>query len=1084
LEVAGARRLTPYPPHPPSDARLRTPRHLAEKILTSRSALEGERKQVTVLFADVKGSMDLAEQVDPEEWHGIMDRFFTILSDGVHRYEGTVSQYIGDGIMALFGAPLAHEDHARRACYAALRLAEELRRYSDELRRARGLNFSVRMGINSGEVVVGKIGDDLRMEYTAQGHTVGLAARMEQLAEPGRVYLTEHTARLVEGFFRLNGLGEFNVKGVHQPLRVYELQGLGPLRTRIEVAARRGLVQFVGRREEMEQLRRAWEAVQTGRGQIVAVMGEAGVGKSRLFHEFKAPLQSECLALEAYSVSHGKAYAYLPLIELLKDYFRITLEDDERTRREKITGRVLTLDRKLEDTLPYVFALLGIADPTSSLQEMDGQIRRRRTMEAIRRLLVRETLNQPLVLIFEDLHWVDGETQAFLDVLIESVATAKILLLVNYRPEYAHGWASKTYYSRVRLDPLGKEESEELLTSLLGSGAAEGMKPLRRLILEKTEGNPFFMEEVVRTLAEEAILTGDRGSYRLQKAARELHIPTTVQGVLAARIDRLPLREKGLLQTLAVIGKEFTFGLVREVTGEPEEELHGLLLHLQTGEFICEEPAFPEPEYMFKHALTQDVAYGSVLVERRKMLHERAAWAMENLYRDSLDEHYGDLARHYSRTDSTATAVKFLHLAGLQAAERSAYDEAIGRLGTGLDLIQKLPEGPERDRQELALQIALGPLLRDTKGFTAAEVRRAYTRARVLCQTIGKTSELFTALNGLWLYYEIVGDLEEARKLAGELLTLVERSDGSSLLARAHGSMGATLYWCGELHGSLAHLQQEFDLDHPQKHRPDALGGEELQRLMANRSYQANVLWNLGYSDQALRASRITLALAQQLARPSALALALLWNAGLHLLLRESQAALERAEALITLSTEHGFPQYMVFGMLTRGRALADLGQAEEGIAEMRGALDAARTAGADLTRPYYLIVLAESYKDAGKPEEGLPLADEAFAVMNRTGQRVFAPFIDRTKGDLLVALSTDKHVEAEECFHGAIQTARRQANKRSELWAATSLARLWKSQGKRTEGRDLLAETCGWFTEGFDTRDLKEAKALLEELA
>ena len=332
----------------------------------------------------------------------------------------------------------------------------------------RGLNFSVRIGLNSGEVVVGTIGDDLRMDYTAQGHTVGLAQRMEQLADPGKAYLSEHTARLVEGLFRLGDLGLFTVKGVHDPLRVYELQGVGPLRTRIEVGAHRGLSRFVGRREQLEQLGRAWEAARAGHGQIVAVMGEAGIGKSRLFHEFKVPLQTQCPVLETFSVSHGKAYAYLPLIDLLRTYFHIALEDDERARREKVTGKVLALDRTLEDTLPYVFALLGIADPTSALPQMDSQIRRRRTLEAVKRILLRETLDQPLTLICEDLHWFDGESQAFLDLLVESVATARLLLLVNYRPEYQHGWGSKTYYTQLRLDPLGKAEAGELLGALLG----------------------------------------------------------------------------------------------------------------------------------------------------------------------------------------------------------------------------------------------------------------------------------------------------------------------------------------------------------------------------------------------------------------------------------------------------------------------------------------------------------------------------------------------------------------------------------------------------------------------------------------
>jgi predicted ATPase len=483
-----------------------------------------------------------------------------------------------------------------------------LQRYGHELKRTRGLNFSARIGLNSGEVVVGRIGDDLRMDYTAQGHTVGLAQRMEQLADTGKTYLTEHTAHLVEGLFRLGDLGRFTVKGVQAPVHVYELQGIGPLRTRIAVAAQRGLSRFVGRREPLDQLHRAWEAARSGHGQVVAVVGEPGVGKSRLFYEFKEPLRTQCPVLETFSVSHGKATAYLPVIELLREYFRIALEDDERTRQEKVTGKVLTLDRSLEDTLPYLFALLGIADPSGALAQMDAQIRRRRTLEAVKRLLVRETLDQPLVVVCEDLHWIDGETQAFLDLLVESVATARLLLLVNYRPEYRHGWGSKTYYTQVRLDPLGPAEAAELLGALLGPESAAGLGRLQGQMLAKTEGNPFFLEEVVQTLVEEGVLRGERGNYRLEKVPTELHLPVTVQAVLAGRIDRLPAAEKELLQVLAVLGKAFPFGLVQRVTNHPEEELYGVLGALQGREFIYEQPAFPEPEYTFKHALTQEVA--------------------------------------------------------------------------------------------------------------------------------------------------------------------------------------------------------------------------------------------------------------------------------------------------------------------------------------------------------------------------------------------------------------------------------------------------------------------------------------------
>src|SRR5713226_9621746 len=484
---------------------LYTPPHLAERILAEQAAMEargapeGERKTITALFADVAGFTALAHDLDPEETRALIDPALTLMMDAVHRYEGYMAQSLGDGIFALFGAPIAHEDHPQRALYAALRMQEEMRRYADRIRLEKGVPLQIRVGINTGEVVLRSIRkDDLHTDYVPVGDSTNLASRMESLATPGSIVVSEATYRLIEGYFACKPLGAAQVKGINKPVNVYEVLGVGPLRTRLQVAARRGLARFVGRQRELEQLRRAFELAKAGHGQIVWVVGEPGVGKSRLFYEFKILSQKDCLLLETFSVSHGKAYPYLPLIELLNNYFHLTPQDDERHRREKITGRVLTLDRTLEDTLPYLFFLLGIAEPTSSLQQMDPQIRRRRTFDAIKRVLVRESLNQPLILIFEDLPWLDAETQAFLTLLSESIATARILLLVNYRPEYRHDWGSKTFYTQLRLDPLGQDDAQELLTVLLGDEAA--LQPLKQFILEKTEGNPFFMEEIVQAL--------------------------------------------------------------------------------------------------------------------------------------------------------------------------------------------------------------------------------------------------------------------------------------------------------------------------------------------------------------------------------------------------------------------------------------------------------------------------------------------------------------------------------------------------------------------------------------------------------
>ena len=584
---------------------------------------------------------------------------------------------------------------------------------------------------------------------------------------------------------------------MEEPLNVYEVLGAGPLRTRLQVSARRGLTRFVGRHTEMELIQQALQQAKEGRGQIVGVMGEPGLGKSRLFYEFKLTSQSGCLVLEAFAVSHGTASPYLPILELLKTYFQIEPTDEERTRKEKVGGKVLMLDRSLEDTLPYLFALLGIDDPDSSLEQMDAQIRRQRTFEALKKLFLWESLNHPLILVFEDLHWIDNETQGFLDTLNESVASANLLLLVNYRPEYRHEWGHKTYYTQLRLAPLGNEEAEELLTFLLGGDAS--LTTFKPLILEKTDGTPFFMEEVVQTLVEEGVLSGERGNYRLERTPTELHISPTVQGVLAARIDRLTAEEKEFLQQLAVIGRQFPASLVKQVVSQSEDERYRLLSSLQAKEFLYEQPTFPEVEYLFKHALTQDVAYGTVLHEQRKALHEKTAQAMEALYTDSLSEHYRELAHHYSQSANTEKAVEYQRLAAEQAMERGVNEEAIQLLTTALALLEGLPDTPTRAQHELRLQITLGASLMFVRGFGASEVERAYAHAIELYQQGGEPAELISALHGMSICQSQQGKLQAALQLAEQSLTVAQGQQDPSLLSQAHFDLANVLYLLGEL---------------------------------------------------------------------------------------------------------------------------------------------------------------------------------------------------------------------------------------------------------------------------------------------
>jgi predicted ATPase/class 3 adenylate cyclase len=1077
-----------------------TPPHLAERIraeqatIEARGAIDGERKTITALFADIQDSTALIEALDPEAARRLIDPALQLMMDAVHRYEGFVVQPTGDGIFALFGAPIAHEDHPQRALFAALLMQQESKRYAEQLRREQGLNLQIRVGVNTGEVVLRSIRkDDLHRDYTPVGHSTHLAARMESLARGGAVVVSEHTYKLIEGYFECQALGAAKVKGVTEPIPIYEVLGIGPLRTRLQVAARHGLVRFVGRQNELEQMQKALEHATAGHGQIVGVVGEPGVGKSRLFYEFKLLAQRGCLVLETFSVSHSKAYPYLPLIDLLKNYFHITPQNDERRRREKITGRVLTLDRSLEDTLPYLYFLLGITEPTSSLPQMDPQIRRRRTLEALKRVLVRESLNQPLILIFEDLHWLDSETQAFLSVLSDSLATAPILLLVNYRPEYRQEWGSKTFYTQLRLDPLGQEDAHELLTALLGEDPA--LPPLKQFILAKTEGNPFFMEEIVQALVEQGVLRRDGAGGRLRPGVSslgqvplptDLRLPTTVQGVLAARIDRLPAEEKELLQTLAVIGKEFSLSLLKQGAGQSEEELQRLLSHLQAAEFIYEQPAFPEIEYTFKHALTQEVAYNSLLIERRKVLHERTAQAIEVIYHSRLEDHYEALAHHYTRSGNTRKAVESLQHTGQQAVQRSAHAEAISHLSTALELLSTLPDTLERAQQDLTLQVALALPLMVTKGFAAPEVGAVHTRALALCRQLGETPPLFRALWAARPFYLLRAELQTARELTERLLLLAQQAQDSALLLEAHLGLGSVLNPLGELVAARAHFEQALALYDPRQWRSlIARHGGDLG--VGSLSLLANVLWLLGYPDQARQRSRAALTLAQEIAHPFSTATVWFTTTMFHQFLHEAPAVQQQAEAMLALCNEQGFSAPLAVAIVRRGWALAMQGQEEEGIPQIHQGLAATRASGAELFRPYHLALLAEAYGKTGQAEEGVTALAEALDLVDRTGERQCEAELYRLKGELTLQPSIQslesRVKEAEVCFHKAIDIARRQQAKSWELRAATSLARLWQQQGKKDEARQLLAEIYGWFTEGFETKDLQEAKALVEEL-
>jgi class 3 adenylate cyclase/tetratricopeptide (TPR) repeat protein len=1039
--------------------------------------LDGERKTVTVLFADIKGSTELMEDLDPEQASAIIDPALRLMIEAVQHYGGYVVQSTGDGIFSLFGAPVAHEDHPQRALLAALRMQQELNRYSDRTRAEGGLPIQVRVGVNAGDVVSRTIKTgDAHSEYAPIGHSISLASRMQALAPIGSIAATEQVRKLFEGYFVFKSLGPTKVKGISEPVTVYEVTGLGLLRTRLQRAAARGYTKFVGRQREIDAMKRAAEIAQAGHGQIVAVVAEPGVGKSRLFYEFKATSQSGWLVLEALSISHGKATAYLPLIDLLHAYFRIIPDDDARTRREKVAGKVTMLDRSLEEeTLPYLLALLGVVEGVDPLAGMDEEIRRHRTQEAVKRILLRESLNQPLILIFEDLHWIDEETQGVLNLLAESVANAPVLLLANYRPEYTHRWGSKTYYTQLRLDPLGQAGAGEMLSALLGDGA--DLVPLKRIIIDKTEGNPLFMEELVEVLFEEGVLVRN-GKVKVTRSLSQVKIPPTVQGILAARIDRLPPEAKELLQTLAVIGMEFPMSLVHEIVQQPHEQLDRLLGGLQTSEFIYEQPAAGDVEYTFKHALTHDVAYNSSLTERRKLLHERIGQAIEALYRERLEDHYQELARHYRSSNNTAKAVEYLRLAGQQAAQRGAYALALANLEPALRLIEQLPDGTARLRAELGLRLAQGMPVTALYGVGSIERLHTFERVCQLSEPLGDAPALFRGFLNMGFVHTHCFETRRALEMGRRCVKLAEQEPNREMLPTAYSMLGQALYRSGDL------LQAASVCS-------DAMRGFVSAYQAAARLVPANpwavtpvtlalIEQVLGRADKALELACEALRRARELKNVFSITAVTYTACVLRYQRREPEAARELVEALIPLAEEHGFRELLASGRALRAWAMIELGQTVQGAAE----LETAVTSKPRLFQIPKSLILAESYRHLGRAQETVAIIGEELAGIEQSGAHLEEAELYRLKGEAILMRDSSAADEAESCFRKAIEIAKGQSAKWWELRATSSLGRLLCDTGRPDEARTMLAEIYNWFTEGFDLPDLKEARALLDELS
>jgi class 3 adenylate cyclase/tetratricopeptide (TPR) repeat protein len=1055
-----------------------TPPYLAEKILTSRSALEGERKQVTVLFADLKGSTELIRDLDPEQAQALLDPALRHMMDAVHRYEGTVNQVLGDGIMALFGAPVAHEDHAVRACYAALAMQTALRRYAEEVRRAHGLEMQARVGINSGEVVVRAIGNDLHMDYSAVGQTTHLAARMEQLATPGSIRLTAATLRLAEGLVEVNALGQFPVKGLTEPVEVFELVGASAIRGRLQASAARGLTRFVGRQQELTTLQQALERAGVGHGQVVTVIGEAGLGKSRLAYEFVHSHHTPgWLVLESASVSYGKATPYFLIIDLLRRYCHIEEHDDARTIRAKVTGQLLTLDEALQDTVPALLSLLDALPEASPFVQLDPPQRRQRTLEALKRVFVRESQVQPLLLVFEDVHWIDSETQAVLNSLVESLPTARLLLLVNYRPEYHHSWGAKTYYTQLRLDPLPPVSAEEFLQALLGDDPS--LEPLKPLLIARTGGNPFFLEESVRTLAEIGVLVGEHGAYRRAQAIPTIQMPATVQAVLAARIDRLPPEEKRLLQTAAVIGTEVPLPLLQAITALPEAAFHHGLVHLQAADFLYETRLFPEHAYTFKHALTHEVAYGSLLQERRRAVHAQIVEALEALVEDRVAEAVERLAHHALRGEVWDKALTYCRQAGEKALARSAYREAVEYCEQALVAHPHLPETRATREQAIDLRLALRLALRPLGDY--GRMLACLREAEALAEALDDPHRLGQVSVFLAAHFFFRGAYDQSLTTAQRALALATAGGDAVLHALAHQRLAMVYQAQGDYREAITCLEQPMAFFKGARYHERF--GQMILPTVLSHTYLTMCHAELGLFAAGRALGEEGLRIAEAVEHPASLIQSYHGLGMLSLRQGDLPRALPLLERAVSLCHETDLPAYFAWSAAVLGAAYALWGRGADAVPLLTQVMEQALAVALGNVQVLGGLSLGEAQMLVGRLDEAQAVAERTLALIRAQKERGNQAYALRLLGDI-VAHRTLKDVDqAAAHYRQALALADELGMRPLQAHCHRGLGTLYAMTGQQEQARTALSTAIEMYTSMDMTFWLPETEAALAEV-
>jgi class 3 adenylate cyclase/predicted ATPase len=1044
---------------------------------------EAERRQLTVMFCDLVDSTRLSSQLDPEDYREVVRAYQRVCSEVITRFDGHVAQLLGDGLLVYFGYPQAHEDDAQRAVRTGLGILTAMGDLNQGLQQTKGIQLALRVGIHTGLVVVGAMGEGGRQEQLALGETPNVAARIQGLAASDTIATSEATYRLIQGYFECQDLGTQTLRGVAEPITVYQILRESGATSRLDVAQPRGLTPLVGREQEVGLLLERWEQVKAGHGHVVLLTGDAGIGKSRLVQMLKDHVAQEPhVRWECRSIEYSQNSALYPMIDLFHRILQFHTEDTAGAKLEKLEQALSQYRLPLEESVPLFAPLLALPIPEDRYPPLalSPQRQRQQTLETIVAILLELAERQPVLFIIEDLHWTDPTTLELLNLVIEQIPTTSILAVLTCRPYFQPAWHHRSYLTEITVNRLSHAQVEQIVNRIT-YGKTFPQEVLQQIIA-KTDGVPLFIEELTKAILESGSLKAVDDHYELTGSFSTFAIPATLQDSLMARLDRL-VTAKGIAQIGATIGRQFSYGLLQAVSQVDEETLHKELRRLVESELLYQRGLPPQSTYVFKHALIQDTAYESLLKSARQQYHQRIAHVLEEQFPETTQTQPELLAHHCTEAGLTEQAVHYWYRAGQKAIERSAHVEAISHLTKGLALLKTLPETPQRLQREVDMHIALGASLNTTKSAAAPEVRETYTRARQLCERLEDPHQLFPILRGLWNYYNVRAEYQMAHALGEQLLTLAQQAQDAAMLIVAHRALGATLYHLGAVASAYTHFTQGIALYDPKQHRASVfLYGEDAGMIC--HIFAARALWSLGYPDQGLARSQEAVILAQHIAHPLSLDCALGEAALFHQYCREGQATQECAEATISLATEQGFPFWRARGAVLRGWALAQQGQTQEGIAQITQGLMTYRATGAEINRSYFLALLADVHGTIGEPDTGLTALAEALTLADTTGERWYESEIYRLKGALLLQQSSDHYAEAESCFHHALEIARHQQAKSFELRTATSLARLWKQQGKRQEAHDLLAPVYNWFTEGFDTADLKDAKALLDALA